>query len=175
MDNLNLTLFDILWDCDETDKDFLPKEVVIPREVWAESDCTEEEMIDNAVEYLSDYYGYCVISFTYGFENNKMLEKARRIAYNIYIEKWKLDHLSPESEFNQMISYAKDFCDYASDADDCDYIDYQDYLFENGYNGSLYVSYNEFLQAEYQNDSFMKELLPEKLYNLIKTYEKTVD
>lgn len=41
----------------------------------------------------------------------------------------------------------------------------EEYLFEHGYNGEIYVSYEEFLNSEYQEDAYMEDLFrDEKLF-----------
>lgn len=60
--------FDIEWDIEDSLEDifydelYLPAEVEIPDDVIA--DCIDEEEICDAVaDYLSDEYGYCVLTF----------------------------------------------------------------------------------------------------------------
>lgn len=77
------------------------------------------------------------------------------LAYQLYIIQWKHENITPEIE-------ADAYKNYFEDTDEEDFEDYsfEDYLWDCGYaNGTLYVCYEEFLDAEYLDEEYIKELL----------------
>lgn len=85
----------------------------------------------------------------------------RELAYQLYIIDWKHEHITPEIE-------ADAWKDYFEDAEDFTEYSFEDYLWDCGYgSGTLYVCYEEFLNSEYLNEDYMKELLNnEKLFKM---------
>lgn len=81
---------------------------------------------------------------------NSMIKK---LCYELYKIDWKRKHISADIEMDNIKDYYEGLVD-----GDIDYT-YEDYLFEFGYNGELYACYEEFLEKEYLNMSYMIELL----------------
>ena len=72
--------------------------------------------------------------------------------------------------FNDSQQQAKDY--YEGLVDEAKY-SFDDYIYEFGYNGELYVCYEEFVNAEYLDEYYMKELFNND--KLFKTYKRDLD
>lgn len=93
-------------------------------------------------------------------ENTNKIEMLRQTAYELYKTEWQR-RISTEDKLNNIRTFLNDTISYDDEFDDNDYADisYENFLFESGYNGSIYVCYDEFLDCEYQDGAFMRELL----------------
>lgn len=87
------------------------------------------------------------------------------LCYELYKIDWKRSHMITADREADAI---KDYYEGLIDSDDA--YTYEDYLNEFGYNGELYVCYEEFLEYEYLNYVYMHTLLGN--LNLIKIYNK---
>lgn len=79
------------------------------------------------------------------------------MAYDLYKQDWIDQHTTPHMRL-------KSIHDYYAYVQECMELDdepesYEDYLFEYGFDGSLYVCYDEFCDAEYQDQSYITNLL----------------
>lgn len=83
----------------------------------------------------------------------------KKAAYELYKQDWLYEHVSPGRQMESLREYYE-----MSEEDKSAYEDYDDYLFENGYNGELYVCFDEFLGAEFQDAGYMEYLLGPKLF-----------
>lgn len=94
------------------------------------------------------------------------MKNIRKMCYELYKVDWKHSHMiTREIEMDTIKDYFKGLVD-----DDTAYT-YNDYLEEFGYSGGeIYASYEEFLDAEYQDDKYMCSLLDN--YSLILAYHK---
>lgn len=78
-----------------------------------------------------------------------------RLCYELYKLDWKRSHMiTTEIEMD----FLKDYYEGLADHEDTEYT-YEDYLEEFGYNGELYVCFEEFLETEYLEDDYMTRLL----------------
>ena len=91
----------------------------------------------------------------------------RTLRENIY-ELYKIDwmqRISAESQKDVVRQYMVDVIEYGDDSGTL-----EDFIFERGYNeGSIYVCFDEFLGAEYQDKEYIKELIGEdnpEIYDL---------
>ena len=85
----------------------------------------------------------------------------RKLCYELYKIDWKHSHITKEREMDSIKDYYEGLVD-----NDSEYT-YEDYIEEFGYNGELYVCYEEFLDNEYLKEDYIKELLNnEKLYEI---------
>jgi len=92
----------------------------------------------------------------------------RRLCYELYKVDWKHSHMiTKEREMDSLKIYYEGLVD-----DDTEYT-YNDYLEEFGYDGELYVCYEEFLENEYLEKDYMKELLDNK--KLIDMYYEDIN
>ena len=84
-----------------------------------------------------------------------------KLCYELYKIDWKYSHMiTKDMEMDNIKNYYDCLID-----EDYEYT-YDDYLEEFGYDGELYVCYDEFLDNEYLEEDYIKELLDnEKLYN----------
>lgn len=93
----------------------------------------------------------------------------RNLCYELYIEDWKKSHnITREDEMMEMLNYFSEI--EPSEYKQCNFT-YHDYLNGCGYrNGELYVCYDEFIDNEYQEDEYIRELLKynKKFYNMYK-------
>ena len=84
-----------------------------------------------------------------------------KLCYELYKIDWKYSHMI--TKYMEMDNI-KNYYDCLID-DDSEYT-YDDYLEEFGYDGELCVRYDEFLDNEYLEEDYIKQLLDnEKLYN----------
>ena len=85
------------------------------------------------------------------------------LCYELYKADWKHSNMiTKDREMDSIKDYYE--CLITDDIDNKEYT-YNDYLEEVGYDGELYVCYEEFLDNEYLEEDYIKELLNnEKLY-----------
>lgn len=83
---------------------------------------------------------------------NDMEMNIKKIAYELYKLDWKNSHITSEIEMNSLREYA-----LTSFYGQSDYT-YEDYLEDTGYNGELYVCFDEFVDNEYQDKDYMIHL-----------------
>ena len=77
----------------------------------------------------------------------------RKLAYELYKIDWKQSHMiTPEIEKDNLKDYYEGLVDF-----DGSY-SYEDYVEEFGYNGEIYVRFEEFLDCEYQDADYIREL-----------------
>lgn len=83
-----------------------------------------------------------------------------KLAYELYKIDWKKAHwITPEIEKDSLKNYYECLVDF-----DDSYL-YKNYIEEFGYNGELYVCFEEFLDCEYQDKDYIRELFDnEKLF-----------
>ena len=77
----------------------------------------------------------------------------RKLCYELYKIDWKHSHITKEREMDSIKDYYEGLID-----NDSEYT-YEDYIEEFGYNGELYVCFEEFCDAEYYNVDYMCTLL----------------
>lgn len=76
------------------------------------------------------------------------------VLYEIYRESWMCNNVSPRERFDTFRNYK------LSNACEKIYESYDDYLLDNnGFGGSLYVCFGEFLDSEYLDKEFIEELI----------------
>lgn len=87
----------------------------------------------------------------------------RKMCYELYKIDWKHSHMiTPEIEMDTIKDYYEGLID-----NDTDYT-YNDYIEEFGYDGMLYVCYEEFCETEYRIRPYICGLLDNQ--DLIKLY-----
>ena len=85
----------------------------------------------------------------------------RKLCYELYKMDWKHSHITKEREMDSIKDYYEGLVD-----NDSEYT-YEDYIEEFGYNGELYVCFEEFCNAEYYDVDYMRTLLDnDKLINI---------
>ena len=85
----------------------------------------------------------------------------RKLCYELYKIDWKHSHITKEREMDSIKDYYEGLID-----NDIEYT-YGDYIEEFGYDGELYVCYEEFCDAEYYDVDYMRTLLDnDKLINI---------
>ena len=101
-------------------------------------------------------------------------ERLQELAYELYKLDWKREHITQTRELEEYRLYYLTMLENAEDEDDWD-SDYtfEDWLWDQGYGGELYVCYNEFLDAEYEDKEYIKYLLCENsmFWKAYKEYE----
>ena len=85
----------------------------------------------------------------------------RKLCYELYKVDWKHSHITKEREMDSIKDYYEGLID-----NDIEYT-YEDYIEEFGYDGELYVCFEEFCDAEYYDVDYMRTLLDnDKLINI---------
>ena len=85
----------------------------------------------------------------------------RKLCYELYKIDWKHSHITKEREMDSIKDYYEGLID-----NDNEYT-YEDYIEEFGYDGELYVCFEEFCNAEYYDVDYMRTLLDnDKLINI---------
>ena len=85
----------------------------------------------------------------------------RKLCYELYKIDWKHSHITKEREMDSIKDYYEGLID-----NDSEYT-YEDYIEEFGYDGELYVYFEEFCDAEYYDVDYMCTLLDnDKLINI---------
>lgn len=92
----------------------------------------------------------------------------RKLCYELYKIDWKHSHMiTKEREMDSIKDYYEGLID-----NDSEYT-YEDYIEEFGYNGELYVCFEEFCDAEYYNVDYMRTLLDND--RLINIYHEDIE
>ena len=91
----------------------------------------------------------------------------RKLCYELYKVDWKHSHITKEREMDSIKDYYEGLID-----NDIEYT-YEDYIEEFGYDGELYVCYEEFCDAEYYDVDYMRTLLDND--ELINIYHKDIE
>ena len=91
----------------------------------------------------------------------------RKLCYELYKIDWKHSHITKEREMDSIKDYYEGLID-----NDSEYT-YEDYIEEFGYDGELYVCYEEFCDAEYYDVDYMRTLLDND--ELINIYHKDIE
>jgi hypothetical protein len=88
----------------------------------------------------------------------------REEAYRLYKKDWVSRHITDEQKRTAQLAYME----YLRDCMRCgeDGVDYETWISYRGYAGSCYACFGEFLDAEYQDEQYMRSLLTEPLYRL---------
>ena len=92
------------------------------------------------------------------------------LCYELYKVDWKQFHIGVEREKQSIKDYYKFLIE--EDLDDILYT-YDDYIEEFGYNGEMYVCYEEFLEMEYLDEYYIRSLLNN--VQLIEMYYKDIN
>jgi hypothetical protein len=82
-------------------------------------------------------------------------EQLQNALYELYKENWLYFNMPAAEQLEVKREYIRDLLsgDIRPDAS------FDEYIFENGYHGSCYVCFDEFLEAEYQDRKFIENLL----------------
>lgn len=88
------------------------------------------------------------------------MKNIKEIAYQKYQLHWLMSH-GYTVEYINCIAYDW-FNERLTDPDNDDTL--ADYIFERGINGSLWASYDEFIEIEYQDAGYMEEVLSKNEY-----------
>ena len=90
----------------------------------------------------------------------KVLEKdLKKLAYELYKMHWTREHISKEWQLAEYRGY------YLTNLEDNDdNYTFEDHLEENGYDGELYVCFDEFIDEEYEDADYMSYLLGNSVF-----------
>lgn len=92
----------------------------------------------------------------------------RKLCYELYKIDWKHSHMiTKEREMDSIKDYYEGLID-----NDSEYT-YEDYIEEFGYDGELYVCFEEFCDAEYYDVDYMRTLLDND--RLINIYHEDIE
>lgn len=88
------------------------------------------------------------------FKEEFKMTNISKLCYELYKIDWKYDHhITPEVEKDNMKNYYNEFVLNGSE------YTYEDFLNEFGYDGDLYVCYEEFCDNEYNDKEYICSLL----------------
>jgi hypothetical protein len=95
-----------------------------------------------------------------------------KLCYELYKIGWKQYHIDIERERKSI----KDYYEFLMEEDNEDVnvftYTYNDYLEEFGYDGELYVCYEEFCETEYLEEDYIRVLLNDE--SLLKMYYEDI-
>ena len=91
----------------------------------------------------------------------------RKLCYELYKIDWKHSHITKEREMDSIKDYYEGLIN-----NDSEYT-YENYIEEFGYDGELYVCFEEFCDAEYYNVDYMRTLLDND--RLINIYHEDIE
>ena len=89
----------------------------------------------------------------------------RELSYELYKMDW-MRRISCDIQMDTLKDYYQETTE-----EDREVYTFEDYIFEFGYQGRLYACYNEFLRAEYLDESYMRSLFY-KNDELFKEYQE---
>lgn len=93
-----------------------------------------------------------------------------KLCYELYKVDWKHSHMiTAEREMDSIKDYYEGLIDLNNDEE----YTYNDYLEDFGYDGELYVCYEEFCDMEYHDKEYMCSLLDNEV--LIAMYYKDIN
>ena len=95
----------------------------------------------------------------------------KKLAYELYKEYWVNSHISKKRLMDIRRKYIRD-CKMCVD-EELKISTYEEWIAENGFDGELYVSFDEFCEKKYMDWEFMVYLLNDEV--LIAIYEKDID
>jgi hypothetical protein len=89
------------------------------------------------------------------------IEAFEKAAYEAYKADWIASHISPERMTETFKEYTAALMEQFenSDWDACSHYTFEEFLDEQGYQGELYVCFEEFLGAEFRDYDYMTSLL----------------
>lgn len=98
----------------------------------------------------------------------------RQIAYELYKQYWIDTHTAHGERMEAKTRYCLDHSFDSGDEDDAE--TFEEWLENsNGYGGSLYACYDEFIVTEYQNTGFVIQKLFRSNVNLAEAYLKDIN
>lgn len=95
----------------------------------------------------------------------------RQIAYELYKQYWIDTHTSPEERMKVLVDYYSWRVTNKEDVNFCDWLWFE----SDGFNGSLFACFDEFIGAEYQNSEFVIQKLFRNHANLAEAYLKDIN
>lgn len=90
----------------------------------------------------------------------QILNDIRQTAYEKYQHDWMISHGIDEKAVDKTV---KEYIADISEDNDLD-TPFSEWLFDHGFGGSIWVCYDEFLNVEYRDSSYMKRLLSTREY-----------
>ena len=78
----------------------------------------------------------------------------RELCYELYKIDWESTHITPKRKMENLRVFYEE-----NRINDYPYSSYEEYLMEAGYNGEIYVCYDEFIDNEYQDEGYIMALL----------------
>ena len=98
---------------------------------------------------------------------NRTISNMRTYAYELYKIQW-LQRISTERHLDALRNYVEEEIPEKFEM----YENFEEYLEERGFDGEIYSCYEEFIDNEYKDEDYMKELFDnEKIFN----YYKSID
>lgn len=129
-----------------------------PDEFWSVT--SPNDIIREITESINNLPDKTEYSYYKAFLSEQISKRnIRKLAYELYKIEW-LAAISTEQKKNAV----RDYYEYLTP--ETEYIPFKCYLEEFGYDGDFYATFDEFIENEYQNKEYMKNLLSDKEYQL---------
>ena len=94
------------------------------------------------------------------------------IAYELYKLEWLQEFIAPQELFDALQEYYDYVIEQTKDTEEV--LTFGGWLFDmNGFNGMLYIGFDEFKDNEFENEEYMKHLLSEnqfEIWKLVRTF-----
>ncbi len=104
----------------------------------------------------------------------KEVTDIKSLCYNLYVFDWKKEHnITSDDEIAVMKRYLKEYPPECFSKANPPEQTFDEYLEEYGYNGELYVCFDEFLDNEYEDEEYIQYLLSGT--NLYPSYLKSFE
>lgn len=114
-----------------------------------------EEYNEDNIEYLTgSFYDFCNDN---DIRVDKILLNVVRFCYELYKVDW-MSRISTERQLTAMREY------YKMTLWD-DFIPFKYYISDRGYDGEIYACFDEFLECEFKDKEYMRNLLTDELYD----------
>ena len=98
-----------------------------------------------------------------------MIANMRRNAYELYKADW-MSRISTERRLDLIRNHIQE--SILEFPNETEYTSLEEYIEDVGFNGELYVCYDEFLNAEYKDEEYMRELFSnDYIFNAYKKYD----
>lgn len=92
----------------------------------------------------------------------------QRFSYELYKKNWMLTHVSHEDIVQAYREYMLSMTDNPFALKEG--FTFEQYIEDQGINGMIYVGFSEFVNHEYKDKEFMKQLLGEECYQAYTSY-----
>ena len=95
------------------------------------------------------------------------VDKLKEVGYNLYVADWLREHISTERLLQEIREY------HLTVIEDCvEGYDFNAFLEDVGFDGELYVCFDEFCDNEFEDSGYMHELFGNSVFG--KAYDRLI-